>query len=361
MSAAGVAALALVLARGTTLSPTPLPEATAPPPVIAPTASPTPEPTSTPAPAPTPTATPESAATPSPLPTPTAAPTAQPQTTVTSETGPDSDGGGPLDALVARLAEETWDFLVDLATNYSPRETATEEEKVAADFLVGVFEEIGYEAELQPFSFELLDREGPLLVLTEPEQRDIESLPMRLAGTGQATGHLVDVGLARSDDIPAQGLDGKIAFIRRGDILFEEKVHRVEVAGAVAAVVYNNVPNLFGGALQSQAGIPAVSISKASGESIAELMAKGEVEVTVSLVMKSHDSRNVIAERPGTAGDGKVLVLGAHYDTVPNTQGANDNGSGLTTLLTIAREVADRSLPFTLSPNPPKDVLGDSP
>ena len=44
----------------------------------------------------------------------------------------------------------------------------------------------------------------------------------------------------------------------------------------------------------------------------------------------------MIADKPGTAGDGRVVVLGGHYDTVPNVPGANDNGSGIATLLTMA-------------------------
>jgi aminopeptidase YwaD len=77
-------------------------------------------------------------------------------------------------------------------------------------------------------------------------------------------------------------------------------------------------------------------------------MAAGEVTATVSIVYEMNDSRNVIAEMPGKSDDGRVVVLGAHYDTVPDTQGANDNGSGLATLMTIAREVAGKSYPFGL-------------
>jgi aminopeptidase YwaD len=246
------------------------------------------------------------------------------------------------------LADETWEFLVKLTEDFSPRETATDEEKAAADYLLGLFEDIGYEAQLQPFTFERLSTEGPLLTLTVPEERDVEALPIGLGAVATATGLLVDVGLARVDDLPESGLSGKIALVRRGLIAFEDKVRRVQDAGAVAAIIYNNLPNLFRGTLRRQAGIPAVSISKENGESIMKLMAGGDVEATVAVTLTIYDSRNVVAEKPGTAGDGSVVVLGAHYDTVPNTQGANDNGSGVTVLMTIAREVADTSYPFAL-------------
>ena len=49
--------------------------------------------------------------------------------------------------------------------------------------------------------------------------------------------------------------------------------------------------------------------------------------------------RNVIAERRGTAPDGerKLVVAGAHLDSVRGAPGANDNASGSATLIELAR------------------------
>ena len=77
-------------------------------------------------------------------------------------------------------------------------------------------------------------------------------------------------------------------------------------------------------------------------------MASGEVTATVSVVIEASDSRNVIAELPGSSDDGRVVVLGGHYDTVPDTQGANDNGSGIAALITIARHISQMQFPFTV-------------
>ena len=49
---------------------------------------------------------------------------------------------------------------------------------------------------------------------------------------------------------------------------------------------------------------------------------------------------NVIAELPGTMAANCVFEIGAHYDTRPNTPGADDNASGLAGLLEIARALA---------------------
>lgn len=46
---------------------------------------------------------------------------------------------------------------------------------------------------------------------------------------------------------------------------------------------------------------------------------------------------NLIVERRGSAEPDSVIELGAHYDTVAGSPGADDNGSGLGALLEIAR------------------------
>jgi len=49
---------------------------------------------------------------------------------------------------------------------------------------------------------------------------------------------------------------------------------------------------------------------------------------------------NVEVRWPGSGQQPRLLVLGAHYDTVPGTPGADDNGSGVTVLLELARRLA---------------------
>ncbi len=46
---------------------------------------------------------------------------------------------------------------------------------------------------------------------------------------------------------------------------------------------------------------------------------------------------NLIAELPGSETPEQTVILGAHYDTVPWTPGADDNASGVAALLEVAR------------------------
>lgn len=50
--------------------------------------------------------------------------------------------------------------------------------------------------------------------------------------------------------------------------------------------------------------------------------------------------QNLDAERKGTTLPDEIVLVGAHYDSVEGTAGANDNGSGVAALLALAAELA---------------------
>lgn len=58
--------------------------------------------------------------------------------------------------------------------------------------------------------------------------------------------------------------------------------------------------------------------------------------------------KNIIAETKGTKQPEKILIIGAHYDTVTRTPGADDNASGVAGLLELARLLKDHSPQKTL-------------
>ena len=75
----------------------------------------------------------------------------------------------------------------------------------------------------------------------------------------------------------------------------------------------------------------------------------GSLEVRVSKApLALQPSRNVVAELNNDIEDDETLVIGAHYDTTPNSPGANDNGSGVAAALVVAEELSDDELPFDL-------------
>jgi Zn-dependent M28 family amino/carboxypeptidase len=60
---------------------------------------------------------------------------------------------------------------------------------------------------------------------------------------------------------------------------------------------------------------------------------------------------NVHVTIPATMGSGEEILLGAHFDTVTSSPGANDNASGVAVVLAVARYLAEvpcRTAPVTI-------------
>ena len=57
---------------------------------------------------------------------------------------------------------------------------------------------------------------------------------------------------------------------------------------------------------------------------------------------------NVIAELPGTVKKDEIVVIGAHYDSVSGSPGANDNASAVAVILEIARTLKGRQFERTV-------------
>jgi len=314
------------------------------PPVPSPAIQPAPAATSEPATAaePTPTHTPKATVAP-PTQTPVSPPTSVPEATET----PSATQGVP-QSEVGVLSAKAMAFLEEFTADFSPRQSATDQELAAAEFLASQFESLGFETSLQPFTIELKRSSVELESSDAGVPSEFKTLPITESIEASATGVLASAAMAFAEDIPAEGLAGKVALIERGTILFEEKVNRVADAGAVAAIIFNNGAGMFRGVFENQSRIPAVSISREDGLAIRDLLGLDDVSATVTVETKVLDSQNVVAEKPGTTGNGDVVVLGGHYDTVEDVPGANDNGSGSATVVTVARAIADESYPFDI-------------
>lgn len=57
---------------------------------------------------------------------------------------------------------------------------------------------------------------------------------------------------------------------------------------------------------------------------------------------------NVVAEQKGTSKAGEIVVIGAHYDSVAGSPGADDNASGVAALLELARMLRGQVYPRTV-------------
>jgi len=69
----------------------------------------------------------------------------------------------------------------------------------------------------------------------------------------------------------------------------------------------------------------------------AELAAMGYAVQREAFAVGEQRACNLVAERPGNDPQAGIVIVGAHYDTVAHSPGANDNASAVASLLELAR------------------------
>ncbi len=89
-------------------------------------------------------------------------------------------------------------------------------------------------------------------------------------------------------------------------------------------------------------------LDRAAGFIAGEFQAAGYGPRDQEFLFRGELFRNVIAELPGTGPSAQSLVIGAHYDTVETTPGADDNASGVACLLELARMLSGMRLKGTV-------------
>ena len=224
-----------------------------------------------------------------------------------------------------------------------PRAAGTEGEIRAVKYIESQFKSLGFETKIQPFPI----YDTVQTVKVKIGDSDLGGTPRAFSGSisGKVTSELVYVGKAKPEEI-GNHVSGKIALIERGDINFVDKVQNVLNKGAVGVLMYNNSPsgNNFGQVSTGQ-NIPAVAITQAQGLELVEQLKTKPITTTLEVGKVERiekTSYNVIASlKPKPNKDnGQIITVGAHHDSVPDGAGANDDASGVSAVLELARILA---------------------
>jgi len=196
----------------------------------------------------------------------------------------------------------------------------------------------GYQPVLQTFPVQTYDDRGSQLELSAGGVGRIGSDTLVYSVGGQVEAPLQTAGLGQADELAAVDMRGKIALLKRGSLRFSDKVANAVAAGAVGVVIYNDGPGRIQGSLVQQEAIPAITISGDDGQRLVDQLAAGPVQARLEVdgSVEQRTSSNIVAELPGSRGDGASIVIGAHLDTVAAGPGANDNGSGSAVVLELA-------------------------
>ena len=62
---------------------------------------------------------------------------------------------------------------------------------------------------------------------------------------------------------------------------------------------------------------------------------------------KEHGSQNIIIEKKGSSS--KQIIIGAHYDSMDEGSGADDNGSGVAVLLELAQRISEMNTSYSIT------------
>jgi Peptidase family M28/PA domain len=185
------------------------------------------------------------------------------------------------------------------------------------------------------------ERSASLSVRGRELERGEDFRVIAYSGSGSASGRARGVGDGcQRADFAGLGED-EIALAVRGECFFRVKARNAERAGAGAILVVDE---------DSGGEVPAATLGGV-GVRIPALIAGGaagleegvRVRLSVDATSERRRTQNVIAETPAGSGD-RIVMAGAHLDSVANGPGLNDNGSGVATLIEAAEE---------LGPQPP--------
>ena len=236
----------------------------------------------------------------------------------------------------------------------------------SVDYVAAQARAAGLQVTVQPFTFDRFEETAtPVFTRTTPTPRNYAAgtdfNTMEYSGSGDVTARLA---LARGIVIPSPGgaasgctagdfagfPTGSIALVQRGTCTFREKAANAAAAGAVAVVIFNEgntdpsddrLGPINGTLDPPQFDRPVIGISFAAGQELYNLVSSGQtvnVRVAVTAGVVRTESANVIADTPGGRAD-RVVVVGAHLDSVTDGPGINDNGSGSAMILEIAKQM----------------------
>lgn len=274
------------------------------------------------------------------------------------------------DAFGATWLDDTpGEFLAEL-TGIESRMGGSAGEARAAELVADAFELAGLDdVRQQSFGMRAWERGETDLRLTTPESRQFEAIALPYSPSGSVSGKLVDVGHGTPEEIETADVAGRIAVASTTTPPGSRFLHRMEkfgtaaAAGAEAFVFVNHVPGQLPptGSLTfgEEAQIPAIGVSKETGERLRRHAISGEAEasgrtgdenrgeigsaeISVSAETGDGESQNVLA-RTGPETDRELLAV-AHYDAHDIAEGALDNGCGIATLVATARILAGADL-----------------
>ncbi|PGS48345.1 S8 family serine peptidase [Bacillus sp. AFS041924] len=155
------------------------------------------------------------------------------------------------------------------------------------------------------------------------------------------TFNLVEVGLGKPADYYGKDVKGKIAFIKRGETAFVDKIKAAKNNGAAGVIIYNNEENKAEGIIQTYVGesvfaIPTFSISYEDGLAISAAINAGKTDFSFDNFTKMKTPEDELASF-SSRGPSRI-----NYDIKPEI-----TGPGVAVLSTVPFYINDKAVDGT--------------
>jgi hypothetical protein len=227
--------------------------------------------------------------------------------------------------------------------NGGTRAAGTPGYDTSADYVAARLRDAGWRVRFQSLRFPYFAlRRATLRLDGRRLRRERDFQVLSYSGSGRVDGTLRPAGSGCSSSDYAGLRPGEVPLVTRPECFFRVKAEAAERAGAEAMLVdaeASGPRGVFSGTLAGPGvGIPVVL---ASDRALAGAGAGTPVRIAVDATVERRGLRNVIAETPGGPGE-RVVMAGAHLDSVVGGPGINDNGSGVAALIEAAEALGPR-------------------
>jgi len=233
------------------------------------------------------------------------------------------------------------------------------------DYIAGTMRRTKWTVHKQQFDFPFFQETAdPVFARTAPDPATFaegtDFATMEFSGTGDVTAPVTPVGPLNvpigntEPGTTASGCDaadfasfpaGNIALVQRGTCDFGVKAENAQTAGASAVVIFNEGQegrtDALAGTLGHVLNIPVLGATYALGEDTVNRINGGatvQFHIATKTLNETRQTFNVIADSPW--GDpNRTVVVSAHNDSVDAGPGINDDGSGTSMDLELAKNL----------------------
>jgi aminopeptidase YwaD len=258
-----------------------------------------------------------------------------------------------IDEIIMFNGKKAYKHLKVLAEEIGPRDSGSEMERKAAEYIASEFIALGLETSFQEFEVDWGQVKNQGLKVLEPYQKEIQCNALPLSGGTPPEGVTGDLLYLESvvEETITPEIDGKIlmtqGFYRNGLELFTE--YRPKAVISIGRRPGSPLGSGWGSPkLRDKYGpMPIVNITFEDGLKLIESGAK-KVHVTAEVEARKATSQNVVGELKGSVKPDEIILIGGHYDSVPGVPGASDNAAGTSIVMELARVFKEKGSKRTM-------------